>query len=119
MGAGDGTWGAWRAGGCRRVEEPRAFEGDGGAAEAVAEAGRVVCAQRADEVAREVLDGGVAHAQPVAVDLYVVADRLEEVRLAEARRREDRQRVERARLGYDALPALNPVGVPVPIGVQS
>jgi len=68
-------------------------EEDVGAAEAVAEAGGVVGAQGADEVAREVLDGGIADAQPVAVDLHVVADRLEEVGLSEPRRAVDEERV--------------------------
>ncbi len=60
-----------------------------------AEGARVAAAHRLDEVGRERLHGGVAHPQPVAVGLDVVADRVEEVGLAEPRLAVDEERVVR------------------------
>ena len=56
-----------------------------GVSEARAKRARVAAAHGAHELAREVLDGRVAHGQAVAVGLHVVADRVQEVGLAEPR----------------------------------
>ena len=64
-----------------------------GAAEALAEGAVVLVAHRLDERGGELLDRRVAHGQAVAVGLHVVADRVEEVRLAEPRLAVDEERV--------------------------
>ena len=62
-------------------------------AEALLEARRVLCADGADELRGELLHGRVAHGEARAEAADVVADRVEEVRLAEARPAVDEERV--------------------------
>ena len=63
------------------------------AAKALLEAGRALHAHGLDELARELLDRRVAHAQPGAVALDVVADRVQQVRLADPGRAVQEERV--------------------------
>src|SRR3954451_20380596 len=64
-----------------------------GPAERIAEGRRAAVADRLDEGAGELLDRRVADAQAHAEAAHVVADRVEEVRLAEARRAMKEERV--------------------------
>ena len=68
---------------------------DVGAAEVVLEVLGAVAAHRVDEAGGELLDRGVADAQPRAVALDVVADRVQQVGLAEPGRAVQEERVVR------------------------
>ena len=63
------------------------------AAKALLEAGRALHAHGLDELARELLDGRVAHPQAGSEALDVVADRVQQVRLADPRRAVQEERV--------------------------
>src|SRR5215211_4377443 len=86
-----------------------------GPPKALLEASRSLAAYCFDELARELLDRGVAHLEPYSVSADVVADGMQQVRLANARRPMEEQRVVglRRQLGHRQRSGVSePVSLP-------